>query len=463
MRELNRIGIAIFNLYLISSFNIIQIVSADRPPVAESVGDKSNNQQNSSSKSANKKSRESKQLDDFSPSLQFGSQFGQKLNFEEEIQDIHFGADSSTNLEPVASQALDSRSSQALDSRSSQVLEPETAAYTFRRAHVQKPLKGRRRNPYSGNRNRFRPSVSRQDDNNLSVYQKYLKNVAVSRPRPNTKHRQRLNSILTPNYVRFGNERPQPQRVGGSSNLGFDLNSGVKKSPGGWLNLLLSGLGPNSGKTKEEPENLSEPSYEFIYDSIDDYNEIEKELGSNTILQNDDYDDFNIDYSDSPQEPNTVYDFKDVLYSIRDNETRIETFKKFLSAASGLSTRASTDPSFMIFNMPVTLLSILGGFYALSAVGVLAYKYALLSAGSTNGSAVAIIPVAVSFLVPLLLVSAYLVIRSTVDGQVSFSHLARGDFNQAIRPDFDPVSFVYDAAIGSTALLGVGWIVSVVL
>ena len=49
---------------------------------------------------------------------------------------------------------------------------------------------------------------------------------------------------------------------------------------------------------------------------------------------------------------------------------------------------------------------------------MLAYKYALLSAGSTNGSAVAIIPVAVSFLVPLLLVSAYLVIRSTVDGQV---------------------------------------------
>jgi len=252
MRKLNRIGIAIFNLYLISSFNIIQIVSADRPPVAESVGDKSNNQQNSSSKSASKKSRESKQLDDFSPSLQFGSQFGQKLNFEEEIQDIHFGVDTSTNLEPVASQALDSRSSQALDSRSSQVLEPETAAYTFRRAHVQKPLKGRRRKPYSGNRNRFRPSVSRQDDNNLSVYQKYLKNVAVSRPRPNTKHRQRLNSILTPNYVRFGDARPQPQRVGGSSNLGFDLNSGVKKSPGGWLNLLLSGLGPNSGKTKEE-------------------------------------------------------------------------------------------------------------------------------------------------------------------------------------------------------------------
>ena len=30
---------------------------------------------------------------------------------------------------------------------------------------------------------------------------------------------------------------------------------------------------------QKEPENLSEPSYEFIYDSIDDYNEIEKELG----------------------------------------------------------------------------------------------------------------------------------------------------------------------------------------
>ena len=47
--------------------------------------------------------------------------------------------------------------------------------------------------------------------------------------------------------------------------------------------------------------------------------------------------------------------------------------------------------------------------------------------------------------------------------QVSFSHLARGDLDHAIRPDFDPVTFVYDAAVGSTALLGIGWIVSVVL
>jgi len=457
MRELNRIGIAIFNLYLISSFNIIQIVSADRPKVAESVGDKSNYQQNSSSKTSSSKSRESRQFnDDFAPSLKFESQFGQKLNFEQEVQEIAFGGGSSQNLEPS--------SNQVADPRASQVLEPDTAAYTFRRSQYQKPVRGRRRKLYSGGRNRFRPSVSRQDDN-LSVYQKYLGNVEISRPPPRTKHRQRLNSILTPNYVRFNNDRPQPLRAGAgvSSNLG--LGSATKKPGGGLLDLFLSGLGGNCGKTKKEPENMSEPSYEFVnYDSIDDYNEIEKEFGSDTILSNDDYDDFNIDYSDSgSKEPTKLYDFKDVLYSIRDNETRIETFKKFLSAASGMSTRASTDPSFMVFNMPVTLLSILGGFYALSAVGVLAYKYALLTAGSDNGAAVAIIPVAVSFLVPLLLVTAYLVIRTTVDGQVSFSHLARGDFNEALRPDFDPVSFVYDAAIGSTALLGVGWIVSVVL
>ena len=54
-----------------------------------------------------------------------------------------------------------------------------------------------------------------------------------------------------------------------------------------------------------------------------------------------------------------------IITNFRDNETRIETFKKFLSAASGLSTRASTDPSFMIFNMPVTLLSILGQYFVL--------------------------------------------------------------------------------------------------
>ena len=98
----------------------------------------------------------------------------------------------------------------------------------------------------------------------------------------------------------------------------------------------------------------------------------------------------------------------------------------------------------------------------MSAIAVLGYKYTLLTAGSTNGQAVALLPVAILFLVPLVAAVAFVVTRSSIDGKISLSRLARGDQNW-LRPDFDSVDFMYDVGVGATALLGFGWVVSVAL
>jgi len=139
------------------------------------------------------------------------------------------------------------------------------------------------------------------------------------------------------------------------------------------------------------------------------------------------------------------------------------TLKKFLSAASGLSDRAGTDPVFMLWSMPLTILSILGVFYAVSAVAVLAYKYVLLTTGNSNGQAVAVLPVVLLFTVPLVLAVGFLIARGALDGQINLGRLARGDLKHGLRQDFDSVDFAYDMGVGATALLGLGWIVSVTL
>ena len=110
-----------------------------------------------------------------------------------------------------------------------------------------------------------------------------------------------------------------------------------------------------------------------------------------------------------------------------------------------------------------SLLIYLGGFYALSAIAVIAYKYILYSTGNANGAALAILPVAISFFIPAVIASIFLVVKLSVDGQINLGRLARGDFENILRQDFDGVDFLYDAAVGSTAILGLGWIVSVVL
>ena len=137
-------------------------------------------------------------------------------------------------------------------------------------------------------------------------------------------------------------------------------------------------------------------------------------------------------------------------------------FCRIFSRISDFSDKAGTDPVQALTSMPLTILSILGAFYAVSAIAVLGYKYTLLTAGSTNGQAVALLPVAILFLVPLVAAVAFVVTRSSIDGKISLSRLARGDQNW-LRPDFDSVDFMYDVGVGATALLGFGWVVSVAL
>ena len=234
----------------------------------------------------------------------------------------------------------------------------------------------------------------------------------------------------------------------------FDYDFGppepTRKRPESLISNFMNLLRPNKRKSIKPEPSLNEPSLEWLYNDIPD------EKDELFFPNNADYDEGNIDLRDP------VYDFKDVLHSIRNNESRIVTLKKFLSAASGFSDKAGTDPVTALSSMPLTILSILGAFYAVSAIGVLGYKYTLFTAGSTNGQAVALLPVAILFLVPLVAAIAFVVTRSSIDGKISLSRLARGDGNW-LRPDFDSVDFMYDVGVGATALLGLGWVVSVAL
>jgi len=273
---------------------------------------------------------------------------------------------------------------------------------------------------------------------------------------------------------RFPSVRPEPSLSIHQDVVSEHSTTTKNHQKPGILGSFLKLLG--SKKLKISPERITsesnEPSYEFIYNDqdIEDKatlaeNQLNNLSNGLFIPSNGDYDDYNLNYIDDEDGDTYApdYDFKDVLHSIRNNESRIITLKKFLSAASGMTDRAGTDPAFMLFNMPITILAILGVFYAVSAVAVLGYKYLLLTTGNSNGAAVALIPVAVIFAIPLVLATIFLFIRGSVDGQINIGQLARGDLNRVFRPDFDSVDFAYDLAVGSSALLGLGWIVSVAL
>ena len=220
------------------------------------------------------------------------------------------------------------------------------------------------------------------------------------------------------------------------------------------MERFLNFLSPNKRRVltaAPDPE-LTEPSLEWLYNDITS----DEKDGGLFIPNNADYDEGNLDYRDP------IYDFRDVIHSIKNNESRILTLKKFLSAASSISDRAGTDPMRALTTMPLTILSILGVFYAVSAVAVLAYKYTLLTAGSTNGQAVALIPVAILFTLPVIAAVVLVTAQSTMDGRISLTSLARGD-EHWLRPDFDSVDFMYDVGVGATAILGLGWVVSVAL
>jgi len=232
-------------------------------------------------------------------------------------------------------------------------------------------------------------------------------------------------------------------------NYNYGQSEETKKRPQNLLGDFFNFLSPKKQIQKSESD-LSEPSLEWLY------NDIGEDDSDFFIPNNADYDKGNIDLRDP------IYDFKDVIHSIRNNETRILTLKKFLSAASSFSDKAGTDPVQALTSMPLTILSILGVFYAVSAVAVLGYKYTLFTAGSSNGQAVALIPVAILFTIPLIAAAVFVTARSTMDGKISLTRLARGD-QHWLRPDFDSIDFMYDVGVGATALLGMGWIVSIAL
>lgn len=237
------------------------------------------------------------------------------------------------------------------------------------------------------------------------------------------------------------------------------------------LNSIFSLIKPKTPKRPAAVEiEQSRPSWQFVT------NENEFDVGEKALTVNAtggeqfipnllDYEDGNIDYLDQDTEPEypQPYSFKDVIYSIKNNESRILTLKKFLSAASAMTDRAGTDPVTMLWQMPLTILSFLGIFYAISASAVLAYKYVLLTTGSSNGQAVDILPVIVLFVVPIVLVTVFLIARGAFDGQINFGQLARGDLKNGFSQDFESVDFMYDLGVGATAVLGLGWMVSITL
>ena len=71
---------------------------------------------------------------------------------------------------------------------------------------------------------------------------------------------------------------------------------------------------------------------------------------------------FFIIFSVNPK-PLGTYDFGDVVHSIQNNETSGEVFKKFLSAAAALSERSDSNPVFMMWTIPTTILALLGIVY----------------------------------------------------------------------------------------------------
>ena len=49
------------------------------------------------------------------------------------------------------------------------------------------------------------------------------------------------------------------------------------------------------------------------------------------------------------------------------------------------------------------------------------------------------------------------------DGRVNLGRLARGDFVNGFRQDFGPMDFAVDALVHSGALLGAGWVASIII
>ncbi|XP_023345921.1 uncharacterized protein LOC111714919 [Eurytemora carolleeae] len=478
MREISRLSLTVCNIYLIFSLSIIQVVTADRPlRIERSNSSTDENKTSSESKSSVISERQLSlenedseinvdqrrnlgklQVQSFRPSISLSSGYGDKIRTQDGLNGIR----GNRRVDILERDQSGTKYTQSIHRGNPGLRIPEPSNNIISLDYdvddyssQYQPSQGYDRAPFQYNVRGVQDYFEVLKPNQTPHRTRFN---LVQRQDPGSRFPQRQDSgsrfpQRQDNNVRFPAERPQP--------------SPASDKNGGLLGTVLGLLRPQNRPQSSAPvEDLSEPSYEFIYNNIDDTEKLSKPVQGGTFLPTlEDYEDYNINLAgDETAELNTeVYDFKDVLHSIRNNETRIEILKKFLSATTTLTNRAGTDPSFMLFNMPITILSILGGFYALSAIAVIAYKYILYSTGNANGAALAILPVAISFFIPAVIASIFLVVKLSVDGQINLGRLARGDFENILRQDFDGLDFLYDAAVGSTAILGLGWIVSVIL
>jgi len=172
------------------------------------------------------------------------------------------------------------------------------------------------------------------------------------------------------------------------------------------------------------------------------------------------------DSNPPPPRPPTKYTFQDAIQAIRNNESFPEIGKKFFSAASTLSERSSglfRGPLFLMWTVPTTVFALLGVFYTFSAIAIVAYKYLTFVLANDANQAISLIPIFLVFLVPLILAIFIVTTRASVKGELNVSRFIKGDLEASMRQDFDGVDFTMDAIFGSSALLGLGWLVSITI
>jgi len=209
---------------------------------------------------------------------------------------------------------------------------------------------------------------------------------------------------------------------------------------------------PSSGfkqkplKNFERVEVGNQQSLDYTQYDLDDDQNLIFYNGQNGLQQN------------LPERPLGSYDFGDVLHSIRANETTGEVAKKFLSAAAALSERSDSSPVFMMWTLPTTILALMGLVYFVGAITIIGYKSLSDSSGTDP---TAFIGAALVLTLPLIFGFAIVGSRSAINGELEVNKIVRGDLKNSMRQSFDGVDFMMDGVFGASALLGIGWLVSI--
>jgi len=160
---------------------------------------------------------------------------------------------------------------------------------------------------------------------------------------------------------------------------------------------------------------------------------------------------------------NTLKEFlNDLKGNANETDNEVDVLQRLFGAAVNLSERQDSDNSvFMMWTIPTTILAVLGLFYTVAAVGIVGYKYSLFIAQGDDNQAISLLPILAVFTVPLVIGLVIVTARSSATGKLDISRLMEGDVGASMRQDFDGVDFTMDAIFGSSALLGIGWLVSI--